>query len=125
MYRFEHVKHLRDQLIDGVLSTIPDARLSGHPSNRMPNHASFLFWGADGNTLLMLLDIEGFACSSGSACKTGSPAPSDVLTSLGISPDWALGSLRVTLGNNTTWEEVNAFLSVLPGLVEKTRVNSA
>ena len=69
---------------------------------RLPNHASFVFNGVDGNALLMMLDVEGIACSSGSACKTGNPEPSDVLTNLGFNHDWALGSLRVTLGTYTT-----------------------
>ena len=75
----------------------------------------------DGNALLMLLDVEGFACSSGSACKTGDPEPSDVLTAIGLDREWALGSLRVTLGIHTTPEEVERFLAVLPGLVERAR----
>ena len=75
----------------------------------------------DANLLLMLLDSEGFACSSGSACKTGDPRPSEVLTSLGFSPDWALGGLRVTLGKDTQVEDVNAFLNILPDLVNRVR----
>jgi cysteine desulfurase len=65
----------------------------------------------------MMLDLAGFACSSGSACKTGNPEPSEVLTALGLPSHWSLGSLRVTLGKDTTKEEVDAFLDVLPGLV--------
>ena len=87
----------------------------------MPNHASFLFKDVDGNSLLQLLDSAGFACSSGSACKTGNPEPSDVITSLGYPEEWALGSLRVTLGMHTTSSEVDEFLIVLPGLVRKAR----
>jgi cysteine desulfurase len=69
----------------------------------------------------MMLDLAGFACSSGSACKTGNPEPSEVLTALGLPRHWSLGSLRVTLGKDTTQDEVNAFLHVLPDLVEKAR----
>jgi cysteine desulfurase len=112
---------LRDYLIGTVLEEIPDSRLTGHPSQRLPNHASFAFKDVDANTLLMMLDLEGFACSSGSACKTGDPRPSEVLTQLGMSADWALGGLRATLGKDTTPENVNAFLDVLPGLVERAR----
>jgi cysteine desulfurase len=112
---------LRDRLTGYILEEIPDSRLTGHPSRRMPNHASFAFKGVDGNALLMLLDFDGFACSSGSACKTGDPEPSDVLVSLGLPREWALGSLRVTLGRNTTSEDINRFLDVLPGLVKKAR----
>ncbi len=116
-----HVKPLRDQIIGRVLEEISDSRLTGHPENRLPNHASFVFKDVDGNLLLQLLDATGFACSSGSACKTGNPEPSEVITSLGYSRDWALGSLRVTLGIDSTPEQVGQFLKVLPGLVEKAR----
>jgi cysteine desulfurase len=115
---------LRDYLIGQVLEEIPGARLTGHPVERLPNHASFVFEEADGNSLLVLLDMAGFACSSGSACKTGSPEPSDVLLALGLPRRWALGSLRVTLGRNTTEEHISALLKVLPGLVEKARALS-
>jgi cysteine desulfurase len=87
----------------------------------LPNHCSFAFEGVDGNLLLTLLDAAGFACSSGSACKTGNPEPSDVLTSLGLPREWALGSLRVTLGTGTVPADVDAFLKTLPPLVEKAR----
>jgi cysteine desulfurase len=112
---------LRDHLIGTILEEIPEVQLTGHPQERLPNHASFILQGVDGNALLMMLDMQGFACSSGSACKTGSPEPSDVLTRLGFSRDWALGSLRVTLGMNTTSAEIEAFLKILPGLISKLR----
>jgi cysteine desulfurase len=119
--RTSHVKPLRDQVIGRVLEEISDSKLTGHPENRLPNHASFVFKDVDGNFLLQLLDSAGFACSSGSACKTGNPEPSDVITSLGHSREWALGSLRVTLGVDSTPQHIDSFLKVLPGLVEKAR----
>ena len=119
--RIEHLKPMRDYLIGQVLEGISDARLTGHSSQRLPNHASFVFDGVDGNALLMMLDVEGFACSSGSACKTGNPEPSDVLIAMGIPRSWAFGSLRVTLGVQTTLGEIEAFLKALPSLVEKNR----
>ncbi len=119
--RTKKLINLRDRVIDGVLKTIPDSRLSGHREQRLANHASFVFKGVDGNALLMLLDDAGFACSSGSACKTGDPQPSEVLLALGLSPDWGLGSLRVTLGIQTTGEEIDSFLIALPQLVERVR----
>ena len=112
---------LRDRLIGTILEEISDAHLTGHPTHRLPNHASFAFKGVDANTLLMMLDMEGFACSSGSACKTGDPRPSEVLTALGMSDDWALGGLRVTLGKDTRPEDINQFLAILPKLVERLR----
>lgn len=119
--RTQHVRPLRDQIIGRVLEEISDSKLTGHPENRLPNHASFVFKDVDGNLLLQMLDASGFACSSGSACKTGNPEPSEVITSLGYSRDWALGSLRVTLGVDSTPANVAQFLKVLPGLVEKAR----
>lgn len=119
--RISSLVPLRDHLIGAILEEIPDVQLTGHPQERLPNHASFLFKGVDGNALLMMLDLEGFACSSGSACKTGNPEPSDVLTSLGFTRDWALGSLRVTLGMYSSSAEIDHFVKVLPGLISKLR----
>lgn len=119
--RTNHVKPLRDHIIGNVLETIPDAQLTGHPEQRLPNHASFVFKDVDGNLLLQMLDSAGFACSSGSACKTGNPEPSEVIKSLGFSDNWALGSLRITLGKDTTTEHIDSFLKTLPSLVEKAR----
>jgi len=113
--------HMRDYLIGHVLEEIPDVQLTGHASLRLPNHASFVFRDVDGNALLMLLDVEGFACSSGSACKTGNPEPSEVLSAIGLSHDWALGSLRVTLGSRTTSEELQEFARFLPSAVQRIR----
>ena len=119
--RVAHVLPLRDRIIGTTLEEIPESRLTGHPVSRLPNHCSFSFRNVDGNTLLTLLDSAGFACSSGSACKTGNPEPSEVMTSIGLSPEWGLGSLRVTLGASTTPGHVEAFLKILPGLVKKCR----
>lgn len=115
---------LRDRLIEGVLEKVPDSRLTGHPTERLPNHASFSFEGMDGNHLLMLLDAAGFACSSGSACKVGDPKPSAVLKAIGLSPAWTMGSLRVTLGSGSNAEHVDRFIETLPDLVRKVRSGS-
>jgi cysteine desulfurase len=122
--RIKTIEPLRDQVIEFVLKEIPDARLTGHPRERLPNHASFVFQNTDGNLLLQALDAAGFACSSGSACKTGDPQPSSVLTSLGFNPTWALGSLRVSLGKDSTPSEIQQFLEVLPDCVARTRKTS-
>lgn len=119
--RYVHGQALQDRIIGTVLEEIPDARLTGHPSLRLPNHASFAFKNIDGNDLLMMLDVEGFSCSSGSACKTGNPEPSDVLIALGLTRAWSLGSLRVTVGKNTSPEDVDSFLVTLPKMIEKAR----
>jgi len=122
--RITHVRPLSERIIGTVLEEIPDSRLTGHPTSRLPNHSSFAFKGMDGNLLLTLLDAAGFACSSGSACKTGNPEPSEVMTAIGLSSEWGLGSLRVTLGAGTTPAHVDAFLKVLPELVKKARALS-
>ena len=116
--RASHAAELRDHIIGTVLEQVPDARLTGDPTHRLPNHASFAFKGVDGNLLLVLLDGAGFACSSGSACKTGDPEPSEVLTSIGLSREWGLGSLRVTVDKPTTAAEAEAFLTALPNRCE-------
>lgn len=120
--RAAQVKPLRDKIIGTVLEAIPDSRLTGNMESRLPQHASFAFKDVDGNLLLTLLDAAGFACSSGSACKTGSPEPSEVMNAIGLSREWGLGSLRVTLGAHTTSADVESFLNTLPELVEKARV---
>lgn len=119
--RIAHVKPMRDQIVGAILEEIPNSRLTGHPESRLPNHASFAFKDVDGNSLLQMLDAAGFACSSGSACKTGNPEPSEVMSAIGLSHKWGLGSLRVTLGSGTTAEHVDAFLFALPELVQRAR----
>ena len=119
--RIAHVKPLRDKIIGFVLENIPDSQLTGDMESRLPHHASFAFKDVDGNLLLTLLDAAGFACSSGSACKTGNPEPSGVMNAIGLSREWGLGSLRVTLGKDTLPEHVELFVNTLPGVVEKAR----
>ncbi len=119
--RTAHYQALRDQLIDGVLSRIPGAQLTGHPEQRLPSHASFVIDGIDGNTLLMHLDVKGIAASSGSACKTGNPEPSEVLLAMGYPRDLALGSLRLTVGMQTTADDVDYAVETLAGTVETLR----
>ena len=112
---------LRDQIIDRVLTEISESYLSGHPKERLPNHASFVFDGVDGNELLIMLDVAGFACSSGSACKTGAPEPSNVLLAIGTPAERALGSLRVTIGHGTTQEHIDKFINALPQIIRSAR----
>ncbi len=114
------VQALRDQLIKEILK-IPGSQLSGHPTNRLPNNASFAFEGVEGESILLNLDLLGFAASTGSACTSGSVDPSHVLVALGLPPEWSHGSLRLTLGKNNTQEDVDAILAVLPGIIEKLR----
>jgi len=119
--RVSRLAPLRDRIIGRVLEEIPHSKLTGHPTKRLPNHASFTFKDVDGNALLMMLDMQGYACSSGSACKTGSPEPSEVLIAIGLPRSWALGSLRVTLGIDSTPEQIDQFLNELPQMVARVR----
>ena len=115
------ITQLRDRLIAGVLERIPDSQLSGHPTQRLPNNASFLFHYIEGESILLNLDMMGVAASSGSACTSGSLEPSHVLTAMGFSHEVAHGSLRLSLGKENTLEEIEYVLEVLPGIVEKLR----
>ncbi|MBI1280045.1 MAG: aminotransferase class V-fold PLP-dependent enzyme [Anaerolineaceae bacterium] len=119
--RINHFRALRDQLIDGVLSRIPDVVLTGHPTNRLPSHASFLIDGLDGNSLITHLDLRGVAASSASACKTGNPEPSSVLLAMGYSPKEALGSLRLTVGLQTSPEDIDYTVDILGDVVARLR----
>ena len=117
----KRLETLRDRIIKMVVNEIPETKLTGHPTKRLPNHASFAFRNINGNDLLMALDQAGYACSSGSACKVGNPDPSDILLAIGLQLDWALGSLRVTLGRETLSDQVDHFLDVLPSIIKKLR----
>lgn len=112
---------LRDRLISGLLSRIPDSQLTGHPKLRLADSATFVFRDCDGEAMLMALDLNGIAVSTGSACTTGDPEPSFVLTATGLEPEWAIGSLRVTMGRWTRDEDIDRLLQVLPAVVERTR----
>src|ERR1019366_8434877 len=115
------IKALRDRLIEGVLTTIPRSRLTGHPTERLPNNATFCFEGVEGESILLNLDLLGFAASTGSACTSGSVDPSHVLMALGLAPAWTHGSLRLTLGKTNTDADIDALLTILPRTVEKVR----
>ena len=116
-----HLTALRDRLIDGVLDRIPGTVLTGHPVLRLPQHASFLFEGVEGESLLLQLDMEGIAASSGSACTSGSLEASHVILALGYPRERALGSLRLSLGKGNTEADVDLVLERLPGMVSRLR----
>lgn len=119
--RVAHVSHLRDRLIDGVCSRVQGVRLTGHPTRRMPNSASFTICGADGESLLLNLDQEGICASSGAACTSGTLEISHVLRALRLPDEEARGSLRLTTGVRNTDVDVDRLLEVLPGIVERVR----
>ena len=111
---------LRDQLIDG-LTAIPYVRLNGHRTNRLPNNCNISIRFVEGEALLLRLDLAGIAASSGSACTSGSLDPSHVLLAIGLPHEIAHGSLRFSLSDTTTQEEVDYVLKTLPGIVEVLR----
>jgi cysteine desulfurase len=119
--RVAHVTQLRDRLIAGVCERVAGARLTGHPTERMPNSASFTIEGADGESLLLNLDQEGIYASSGSACTSGSLEISHVLRAMRLPEREARGSLRLTTGIRSTDADVDRLLAVLPGIVERVR----
>lgn len=119
--RVAHVSGLRDRLVAGVRERVSGAQLTGHPTERMPNSASFTIAGADGESLLLNLDQEGICASSGAACTSGTLEISHVLRALHLPEDVARGSLRLTTGVRTTDADVDHLLAVLPGIVERVR----
>jgi cysteine desulfurase len=116
-----HLIALRDRLINGVLDRIPGAELTGHPQQRLPHHASFLFAGVEGESLLLQLDMEGIAASSGSACTSGSLEASHVILALGYPRERALGSLRLSVGKGNTDADIDLVLDRLPAMVARLR----
>lgn len=115
-----HQIQLRDRLIEGILQ-IPDSRLNGHRTKRLPNNVNVCIEGAEGEAMLLALDEEGICASSGSACTSGTLDPSHVLLAMGVPPEIAHGSLRLTLGRGNTIEHVERLLEVLPRIVERFR----
>jgi cysteine desulfurase len=115
------VEKLRDKLIKGVLEKIPDTILTGHPEKRLADIASFCFKGAEGEAILLRLDAEGIAASSGSACTSGTLNPSHVLLAMGIPAEVAHGSIRFSLGRETTEEEIDYVLEKLPDIIKQLR----
>src|SRR5213594_1051813 len=116
---------LRDRIISGVQARVPDAVLNGHPTERLPNNASFCIPGTDGESLIVAMDLEGFAVSSGSACTSGETEPSQVLLALGLDRELAKGSLRVTVGRSTTEADVDRFVDALSRVVTRLRDSAA
>lgn len=123
--RDRQIAELRDRVISGVLERISGTKLTGHPSSRLVNNASFCINGISGESLLLALDQHGIMASTGSACTSGSLEPSHVLLALGLSPDEARGSLRISLGKDNSVEEVDRFLDVLDGMVPRLRTEDA
>lgn len=119
--KIEKMTALRDKLIKGILENIPYTKLNGHPTMRLANNSNIGVEYVEGESLLLLLDMNGIAGSSGSACTSGSLDPSHVLLSIGIPHERAHGSIRFTLGSQNTEEEVDKVIEVMPGIVQRMR----
>ena len=117
----ERIKGLRDKLMNGILESIPYSKLNGSSTNRLVNNVNIGFEFVEGESLLLLLDMNGVAASSGSACTSGSLDPSHVLLALGLPHEKAHGSLRLTLGEGTTEQDVDYVLEKLPAIVQRMR----
>ena len=115
------IAKLRDRLIDGILSTIPYTRLNGPRENRLCNNVNISFRYIEGESILLMLDLRGIAASSGSACATGSLDPSHVLLGIGLPHEIAHGSIRLSLGEFSTEEEVETVIAALQEIVQKLR----
>ncbi|WP_337059361.1 cysteine desulfurase family protein [Kineococcus sp. G2] len=111
------LRALRDRLVTGVLDAVPGARLTGHPVQRLPHHASFCFAGVGGETVLLELEAAGIVCSSGSACSAGSEDASHVLLATGLDADTARTAVRFSMGPSTTEQDVDEVLRALPAAV--------
>lgn len=117
----ERLTKLRDKLIKGILETIPHSKLNGHPTKRHPGNVNVSFKYIEGESILLMMDMQGVAASSGSACTSGSLDPSHVLMGIGLSHEIAHGSLRMTLGDMTSEEDVDYVLEVLPPIIQRLR----
>lgn len=119
--RQARLSKMGQRLQEGILSTIPHTRLTGHPVNRLPGSVSVCFEFVEGESILLMLDSYGIMASSGSACTSGSLDPSHVLLALGLPHEIAHGSLRLTLGKDNTEEDVDMVLELLPGIIQNLR----
>ena len=113
------IKELRDYYIEKIQSNIVDSKLNGDRINRLPGNANMSFKNINAEELLFELDDKGICASAGSACSSGSTSPSHVLTAIGLPPEWANGTLRVTIGMNNTKEEVDYLINALVEIVNK------
>ena len=119
--KIEKMTALRDKLIKGLLENIPYTKLNGHPTMRLANNSNIGVEYVEGESLLLLLDMNGISGSSGSACTSGSLDPSHVLLAIGIPHERAHGSIRLTLGSQNTEEEIDKVIEVMPGIVQRMR----
>jgi cysteine desulfurase len=115
------LSELRDRLVRGVLERVPAAHLTGHPTDRLPNNASFVFEGVEGEALLLALDQLGICASTGSACTSGSREASHVLKAMGLPITLAQGSLRLSLGKDNDEDQIHRTIEALPAVIDRLR----
>ena len=117
----ERISKLRDCIISGITSQVPACRINGGMEHRLAGNINISFLGVEGESLLLMLDLNGICASSGSACTSGSLDPSHVLLAIGLKHETAHGSLRLTIGDATTDEDIDYVLSELPPIVQRLR----
>jgi cysteine desulfurase len=117
----ERLTALRNRLIDGVRDHVPEVRLSGHPVERLPGTASFLFRHVESESIVLGLDLKGIGVSAGSACTSGNVEPSHVLVAMRVPLDWAMGAVRCSLGRSTTADDIDHVIECVEQLVRKLR----
>lgn len=117
----KRLRRLQDKLINGIFQHVPHVHLNGHREKRLPNNVNVSFEFIEGESLLLMLDMKGIFASSGSACTSGALDPSHVLTAIGLTHELAHGSLRLTMGRETTEAHIDRFLVELPPIVQRLR----
>jgi cysteine desulfurase len=115
------VTALRNRLWEGISARVPDVRLNGHPTERLPGTCNMCFKHVESESIVLGLDLKGIAVSAGSACTSGNVEPSYVLVAMGVPVDWAMGSVRCSLGRATTAEDIEYVIEATVPLVDKLR----
>jgi cysteine desulfurase len=115
------LRALRDRLWDGIRERVPEVRLNGHPTERLPGTNNIAFRHVESESLVLGLDLKGIAVSAGSACTSGNVEPSHVLVAMGVPLDWAMGAVRFSLGRSTTAEDIDYVINCLESIVRKLR----
>jgi cysteine desulfurase len=117
----KRLKQMKETLREGIRKAIPDVQFVGHPTDSLPNTLNVSFEGCEGEAILLYLDLEGIAVSTGSACASGSLDPSHVILATGLPQECAHGSIRISLGRENTMEDIDYMLDVLPNVIKRIR----
>ena len=117
----QRIAALRDRLEKGLLERVPYARVNGSRAHRTPNTTNLTLPFVEGEAMVIALDLKGIACSTGAACSSGAVKPSHVLTAIGLAPEDARATLRLSLGHQTTNEEIDYALDTIPPVIERLR----